>query len=104
MFVIALTIVVTVVSVAVKFFVGIGTIKAFALFFGLEGTALLALAFSPDRDEMKVARPKGILKALLWPFTEGRSLNYPINYNPVFFYGGLVGLAVSMVLSTIPAA
>ena len=97
----ALTIFAIVLSVAVKFLAGIGIIKAVALFFGLEGTALLASALSPPHDEIKAGRPKGILKMLFWQFTEGRNLNYPINYNPFFFYGGLLALALSMVLATI---
>ena len=44
MFVIALTVGAIVLSVAVNILVGIGTIKAVALFPGLEGTALLASA------------------------------------------------------------
>ena len=36
-------------------------------------------------------------------FREGRWLNYPVNYNPVFFYGGLALLALSFVLSAIPS-
>ena len=98
-----LTLVAGFVAVAVKFVASVATIKAVALFLGLEGTALLASALSPPRDQMKVDRPKGILKMVLWQFTEGRKLNYPIHYNPVFFYGGLAALALSMVLSTIPA-
>ena len=101
MLVMALTVVAILIALATKFIASVGTIEAIALFLGLEGTALLASAFSAPHDEMKVGRPRGILKALLWPFTEGRSLNYPINYNPVFFYGGLVALAMSMMLSTI---
>ena len=82
--------------------VGVAVITAIALFLGLEGTILLASALSPPYEYMELERPKGFLKRLRWEFTVGRSLNYPVNYNPVFFYGGLLLLAVSFVLSAIP--
>ena len=71
---------------------------AVVLFLALEGTALLASAFSPFYDEIRVEMPKGFFRKLCWPFTKGRALRYPINYNPIFFYGGLLLLASSMVL------
>jgi hypothetical protein len=82
--------------------VSVAIIKAFALFLGLQGTIFLASAFSPSHDDIKLDRPQGLLNGLLWHFREGRWLNYPINYNPVFFYGGLALLALSFVLSAIP--
>jgi hypothetical protein len=88
-------------TVAVKCYASIVTIKAVALFLGLEGTALLASALSPPHDEIKEDQPRGFLKHFFWWFTEGRNLAWPIRYNPVFFYGGLAFLALSMVLSTI---
>jgi hypothetical protein len=87
-------------TVVVKWYAGISVLKAVALFFGLEGTLLLASALSPPHGDME-EMPKGILKKFLWPFTDGRRLAYPIRYNPVFFYGGLVFLAASFVLSAI---
>ena len=101
MLVMVLTVVAILIALATKCIASVGTIEAVVLFLGLEGTALLASAFSAPHNEIKVERPKGILKALLWSFTEGRSLHYPINYNPVLFYSGLVALALSMMLSTI---
>jgi hypothetical protein len=85
--------------VAVKYYACITDLKVGALFFGLWGTALLASALSPPDsiDEM----PKGILKKVVWSFSDGRRLAYPIHYNPVFFYGGLVSLAISFVLSSL---
>jgi len=71
---------------------------ALALFLALEGTALLASAFAPPYDEIRAVMPKGLLHKLYWPFAEGRGLRFPISYNPVFFYGGLLLLASSMVL------
>jgi len=76
-------------------------VKAIALFLGLEGTALLASALSPPYDEMEVPQPKGILGRILWQFGEGNDLAYPIRYNPVYFYLGLLLLALSMVLTAI---
>ncbi len=101
MLVIALSVGAIALSLVVQLVFGIGIVKVLALFFGLEGTVLLASAFSPPHDAIKFVRPKGILSALLWEFNEGRDLNYPINYNRLFFYGGLSALALSMVLSTI---
>lgn len=97
---IALTVVAVLVTVAVAFLACVATIKAVMLFFGLEGTALLASALSPPTD-MEVPKQKGILKRVSWWFTEGRGWNYPVHYNPVFFYGGLFLLALSMVLSIV---
>lgn len=96
---IALTLLAVLLTVAVKWYASIAALKAVALFFGLEGTVLLALALSPpdDMEEM----PNGLLKKFVWSFTEGRHRAYPIHYNPAFFYGGLVFLAVSFVLSSI---
>ena len=91
-----------IIAALMQLIVDVAIIKALALFLGLEGTILLASALSPPRDEVTTARPPGILSGLLWQFKEGRELNYPINYNPVFFYGGLLLLATSFVLSSIP--
>lgn len=89
------------ITIALKWYVGIATIKTVALFLGLEGTALLASALSPPHDDIRVEQPKRFMKRLAWSFTEGRGLAYPIRYNPVFFYGGLLFLAASMVLGAI---
>ena len=101
MAVIALTLVVILVTAAVKFWASVATIKAVVLFLGLEGTVLLASAFSPPHAGMEVPKQKNILKWAWWWFDEGRGWNYPVHYNPVFFYGGLLLLALSMVLSMI---
>lgn len=85
---------------AVEWYVGLAVLKAVALFFGLEGTVLLSSAISPPHGDME-EMPKGIIKKFLWPFTDGRRLNYPFHYNHVFYYGGLVFLAISFVLSAI---
>jgi len=66
----------------------------------LEGTLLLASTLSPPHAQIP-EKPKSLLKIVRWSFTEARSLAYPITYNPVFLYGGLFLLAVSMVLATI---
>lgn len=100
---IILTLGVLLVTTATKYFVGITAVKVFTLFFGLEGTVLLASAFSPPYDERKLEMPQGVWKKFLWPFTEGRGNAYPIRYNHIFYYGGLVLLAISMVLSVISA-
>lgn len=52
MLVMVLTIGALILSVAVKLIVSMATIKAIALFFGLEGTVLLASALSPPRDDL----------------------------------------------------
>ena len=91
-----------VIAALMHLLVGVVIIKALAIFLGLEGTILLALALSPPRDEMNIARPPRILRGLLWEFKEGSGLNYPIHYNPVFFYGGLLLLAAAFVVSAIP--
>lgn len=96
---IALSLLAVFITVAVQCYASLTALKTAALFFGLEGTVLLASALSPpdDMEEM----PKSLLKKFMWPFTEGRRLAYPIYYNPVFFYGGLMCLAFSLVLSSI---
>jgi hypothetical protein len=96
---IALSLLAVFITVAVNWYASLAALKTAALFFGLEGTVLLASAISPpdDMEEM----PKNLLKKFMWSFTEGRRLAYPTHYNPVFFYGGLVFLAVSFVLSSI---
>ena len=96
---IALILLAALLTGAIKWYASIAALKAVALFFGLEGTVLLASALSPAGDMEE--RPKGLRKKLVWSFTEGRRLNYPINYNPVLFYCGLLFLAVSFVLSSI---
>ena len=82
----------------------IAIIKAAVLFLGLQGTIFLASALSPPHDAMKLYRPKGLLRKLKYELTEGRKLSYPINYNPMFFYGGLLLLALSFVLSAVPSS
>lgn len=88
------------ITVAVKYFANIAVLKAVALFFGLEGTVLLASAISPPHGDME-EMPKSLIKRFLWSFTDGRRLAYPIHYHPVYFYGGLLILAISFVLSAI---
>lgn len=100
--VIVLTFVALSIAAFMQLVVGVAIIKAFALFLGLQGTIVLASALSPPHDTIEIDRPKGSLKRLRWEFTVGRTLNYPISYNPVFFYGGLFLLALSFVLSEIP--
>lgn len=97
---IVLTLVAVFLTTAVEWYACISALKAAALFLGLEGTVLLASALSPPLGR-KEEIPRDFLKMLLWPFTEGRHLAYPLEYNPVFFYGGLVFLAASFVLSAI---
>lgn len=72
-----------------------------ALFCGLEGTVLLASMLAPPPGDLRGDPKHGIIAQLLWPFTEGRGLSYPIHYNPIYYRGGLLLLAVSMVLSAI---
>lgn len=88
------------ITVAVKCYASIAVLKAVALFFGLEGTVLLASAISPPHGDME-EMPKGLINKFLWPFSDGRRLNYPFNYNYVYYYGGLLFLATSFVLSAI---
>ncbi|MBI1990885.1 MAG: hypothetical protein HYS65_14420 [Betaproteobacteria bacterium] len=95
-----LTLIAVFLTMAVWYYASISVLKAITLFLGLEGTVFLASALSPPHGEME-EMPKGFLKMLLWSFTDGRDLAYPTRYNPVFFYGGLVFLAVSFVLSAI---
>lgn len=87
-------------AIAVKYYWSVTVLKFIALLLGLEGTVLLASALSPPYDQMS-EKPKALHKLIVWSFTEARSLGYPISYNPVFFYGGLLLLAVSMILSVI---
>ncbi len=102
--VIALSFAALAIAVFMKLVFAIATIKAVVLFLGLQGTIFLASALSPPHEEMKLARPKGLLKRLRYEITEGRNLNYPINYNPMYFYGGLLLLALSFVLSEVPTS
>lgn len=100
MSVVLLSLLSVLVTLVVKYCASITVLKTAALCCGLEGTVLLASAISPphgDMDEM----PKGIIKKLIWPFTDGRRLNYPFRYNHVYYYGGLLLLAISFVLSAI---
>ena len=101
MSVFALTLIATLLTLIVKCYWSISTIKIVALFLGLEGTVLLGAALSPPYDEIKVEQPKTFLKKLSWPFTEGKGLAFPIRYNYVYFYVGLLLLATSLVLSAI---
>lgn len=101
--VIALSIFALAIAAFMHFIVSVAIIQAFVLFLGLQGTIFLASSFSPSHDDIKLDKPKGLLNGLLWHFREGRWLNYPVNYNPVFFYGGLALLALSFVLSAIPS-
>jgi hypothetical protein len=72
---------------------------AIILFFGVEGTALLASAFTPSVDA-DAGVPKGFWKRLSWHFTkEASGLNYPVN--SVLFYAGLICLVLSMLLAMI---
>lgn len=95
-----LSIVAIALTVTVKSFVGIGFLKLSALFCGLEGTVLLASSISPPHGDME-EMPKGFLKKLHWSFTEGARMNYPFRYNAVYFYSGLILLALSFVLSAL---
>ena len=95
-----LTLIAVFLTMAVWYYASISVLKTITLFLGLEGTVFLASALSPPHGDME-EMPKGFLKMLLWSFTDGRHLAYPTRYNPVFFYGGLVFLAVSFVLSAI---
>ena len=99
MITIALTVAAVALALVVKLYADITILKSVALFFGLEGTVLLASALSPPQDIEEM--PKGLLGAIVWSFTEGRRLAYPVRYNPVFFYFGLGFLAVSFLLSSI---
>lgn len=94
MLLIALTIVALVMATVMQMIVGVATIKAVALFLGLEGTILLASALSPSHDELKVARQSGAL--------DGDKFQTTVRYNRLFFYGGFGLLAASFVLSAIP--
>jgi hypothetical protein len=96
---IALTVVAVLIAAGVKWYASITYLKAVALFFGLEGTVLLSSALSPPRDIDEM--PNGLLARIVWSFVEGRRLAYPIHYNPVFYYGGLVFIALSFVLSVL---
>lgn len=89
------------ISLMIKYWSGISAIEVCALFFGLEGTVLLASALSPPRHDIESPKKNGILNWLKWWRDEGRGYAYPIQYNPVFFYAGLIFLAISMTLSAI---
>ena len=102
MVLITLSLAALIIAAYMQLIIGVAMIKAVALFLGLQGTVFLASALSPPRDDIKLDRPTGLLKRLRWEFSEGRTLNYPIHYNPMFFYGGFLLLALSFVLSEIP--
>lgn len=97
MFLIALSLVATLLTSLVKLCAGLTVFKTVGLFLSLEGTVLLAWAIPPP-DGMEEG-PKGLFKRLIWQFKEGRRLNYPMRYNPVCFWLGLLFLAGSFVLS-----
>ncbi len=103
MVLIALSFAALIIAALMHLLVGVAIIKAVALFLGLQGTVFLASALSPPRDDIKLDRPNGLLKRLRWEFGEGRTLNYPIHYNPMFFWGGFLLLAASFVLAAIPS-
>jgi len=88
-------------TVAIKYYAYISFSNAIALFFGLEGTVFLASALSPPHDEIETPSKKGFINWLKWWHSEGRGYRYPISYNPIFFYGGLLCLAISMSISSI---
>lgn len=97
---ITLTLVAVALTLIVWWCWSISAIKVIALWLGLEGTALLASALTPPVDQMGSDVPRG-LKQIPWWFSEGSTLGWPIHYNPVCYYGGLVFLAASIVLSAI---
>ena len=88
-------------TIAIKSYANISMINAVALFLGLEGTVLLASALSPPYDEMETTSKKGLINWLKWWHSEGKGNRYPISYNPLFFYGGLLCLALSMSISSV---
>lgn len=90
------------IAVGMNAWTGVTAADAFALFLGLEGTVLLSSSISQDEPGAALDRPTNFFRAIMWHFGEGRHLNYPVNYNPVYFYGGLLLLAASFVLSAIP--
>ncbi len=91
---IVLTFIALAVAAVMHLIIGVATIKAFALFLGLEGTILLASALSPSHDELKVARQSGA--------SDGDEYQTAVRYNRAFFNWGLGLLAASFVLSAIP--
>ncbi len=104
MVLITLSLAALVIAALMHLFVGVVFIKAIAIFLGLEATILLSSSMSQDSDDINVDRPANFFRAIVWHFGEGRHLNYPVNYNPVFFYLGLVLLAISFILSEVPTA
>ena len=100
MFTIALSLSAALVTCLVHSYAGLSILKTAILFSGLEGTILLAFAISPPYKDMEQV-PKGFFRKLIFPFVDGRGLNYPVNYNYVYFYLGLICLAISFVCTAL---
>ena|SRR5438105_2617011 len=96
MSVVILSTVAVLITFVLKSWAHLAVLKTAVLFLGLEGTVLLASAISPPLD---IERPPKGLKKLTWWFAEGGRLNYPMRYNPVCFYLGLLFMAASIMFS-----
>lgn len=92
---------ITVVFITIAMFYGalLGLRTATALLFGLEGTVLLASAFSTE--QLDHASPKTLFSKLKWYLTRGSEYGVPVCYHPMAYYGGLLFIAISLVLSAI---
>ncbi|MEX2149070.1 MAG: hypothetical protein WD793_02570 [Steroidobacteraceae bacterium] len=86
---------------AVAWWCGVKGVRLATLACGLEGTALLASALSAPVDEMGDEVPRNWLKQVPFWFGEGSSYGWPVRYNPVCYYGGLLLLAVSITMSAV---
>jgi len=76
-------------------------IKMFTIFFGAEGTLLLAFALKPSWEASQGCPEKGLRKKLSWWITEGSKRQVLISFNPIAFYFGLLFLLISILLSAL---
>lgn len=83
-----------------QWWVALSCMKTLALLSGIEGTILLASAISPPFEDMEKP-PKGCIRKIIWQFTEGARLNYPMKYNSLYFNLGLLLLTASFIFSAL---
>jgi hypothetical protein len=76
-------------------------LKVITLFFGVEGSILLAFALKPSWEASQGYPQKGFRKKISWWITEGSKRQVLINFNPIVFYSGLIFLLISILLSAL---
>lgn len=91
-----LTLVVLLVTAGVSLWKYLSLLRTMALFLNLEGTVLLASAFTPTG----LTPPQGGLQSRVrWFFSQEGGV--PLKFSQPFFYGGLLALFLGALLSVL---